>query len=402
MKVLSKQITLACLLFFYTITAIAQNQAITLAFKDTPVGTVLESIEKQVGKSFFYENDVINLTEKVSISVQNATLKAVLDQLFNNKITFSQTDQHIVLKAARLNSQTVATAPTGPDVASTAANSTSTGTGTANPPINIVRGVVTDQEGETLPGAIIKVKDNNKKTAVADVNGQFELTDVPGNATLVVSFLGFKNTEYSVNNRAQVEIILQNDAVELEEVLVTGYGTFKKSAYAGSASVIRAEKLEDVPVLSVNDLLMGNAPGVTIASGSSQPGAPNTIRIRGVGSFNASKAPLYVIDGIPVLSGNVSSISSISSIPPGTDIMSTLNISDVENIVVIKDAAAASLYGSRAANGVILITTKSGKKGKAAFNVKADMGFSNFAMPYRTVMGGQERRDLIMEGLRNE
>ena len=91
MKVLSKQITLACLLFFYTITAIAQNQAITLAFKYTPVGTVLESIEKQVGKSFFYENDVINLTEKVSISVQNATLKAVLDQLFNNKITFSQT-----------------------------------------------------------------------------------------------------------------------------------------------------------------------------------------------------------------------------------------------------------------------------------------------------------------------
>jgi TonB-linked SusC/RagA family outer membrane protein len=275
-------------------------------------------------------------------------------------------------------------------------------TSAASPPINVVRGVITDQEGEPLPGAIIKVKNDTKKTTVADVNGEFELTDVPGNAILVVAFLGFKNTEYNINNRAQIEIILQNNAVELEEVFVTGYGTFKKSAYAGSASVIRTEKLEDVPVLSVNDLLLGNASGVAITSGSSQPGAPNTIRIRGIGSFNASKEPLYVIDGIPVISGNVSSISSISSNPPGTDIMSTLNTSDIENIAVIKDAAAASLYGSRAANGVILITTKSGKSGKASFNVKADMGFSNFALPYRTVMGGQERRDLITEGLRNE
>ena len=139
-------------------------------------------------------------------------------------------------------------------------------------------------------------------------------------------------------------------------MVITGYGTYKKSAYAGSASTVKTSEVKDVPAVSFSQVLQGAAPGVQISSTSGQPGAASSINIRGMGSFNASNSPLYVIDGVPVNSGNISSTGSDA----GMDIMSTINTSDIENITVIKDAAAASLYGSRAANGVILITTKQG------------------------------------------
>ncbi len=398
-----KQIALSCLLSLFVVVASAQNQTITLDLKNAPLSTILGSVEKQIGKSFFYEDNLINLQENQSISVSNADLKTVIDKLFNKKITYSQTDQHIVLQKVKTADTVVPTAA-GPSTAQpaqgTAPADKSQTTAAGNQNLPAVKGVITDAEGEPLTGAVIKVKGNDKKMVTADLDGNFTMTDVPVNATLVVSFLGYDNTEYVLNGRADIAVIMKGNAVQLDEVVVTGYGSFKKSAYAGSAAVIKTEKLEDIPVLSVNDLLLGNASGVTLSSGSSQPGSPSEIRIRGIGSFNASKSPLYVIDGVPVISGDVSSVSGSST--TGLDVMSSLNTSDIENIAVIKDAAAASLYGSRAANGVIIITTKSGKKGKAQFNVRADMGFSNFAMPYRTVMNGQDRRDLIMEGLYNE
>jgi TonB-dependent SusC/RagA subfamily outer membrane receptor len=188
-----------------------------------------------------------------------------------------------------------------------------------------------------------------------------------------------------------MSIILKVDNNLLDEVIVTGYGTFKKSAYAGSASIVKTDAVKDVPNVSFQQMLEGAAPGVSVNTGSGIPGSSTSIRIRGMGSFNASNSPLYVVDGIPVLSGNIGASGSDS----GLDVMSTLNTSDIESITVIKDAAAASLYGSRAANGVVIITTKQGKAGKPVFKLKSDWGFSNFAMPFRELMGGQERRNLI-------
>ena len=170
----------------------------------------------------------------------------------------------------------------------------------------------------------------------------------------------------------------------MDEVVITGYGTFKKSAYAGSAASVKGETLKDVPAISFKDLLQGNAPGVQFTSSSGQPGASSSLRIRGMGSFNASNSPLYVIDGVPMRSGTINTMSSDA----GLDIMSTINSSDIESVTVIKDAAAASLYGSRAANGVVLITTKKGKAGKPSISLKADWGSSDFAMDYRPIMGG--------------
>jgi TonB-linked SusC/RagA family outer membrane protein len=269
----------------------------------------------------------------------------------------------------------------------------------------VVKGTVTDDAGESLSGVSVILKNSSGVGTSTDIDGKYEIRLSEGNNhVLIFSFLGMQKQELKVpNNGGALNVVLQEDVSVLEEVVVTGYGTFKKSAYAGSASVVKATKLADVPVTSLNDLLQGNAPGVSVSSGgTSVPGAPSTIRIRGIGSFNASSSPLFVIDGVPVISGDVGALSSIRASIAGTDAMATMNTSDIENIVIIKDAAAASLYGSRAANGVIIITTKSGAKGKPVIGLKADMGFSDFALPYRTVMGGQERRDLYMEGYRNE
>lgn len=207
-----------------------------------------------------------------------------------------------------------------------------------------------------------------------------------------------KTREIAVpNDGREMTVVLEADAERLEEVIVTGYGTFKKSAYAGSASTVKTQTLKDIPAVSFSQVLQGAAPGIQISAGSGQPGASTSINIRGMGSFNASNSPLYVIDGVPMISGDVSALGTDA----GFDVMATLNTSDIENITVIKDAAAAALYGSRAANGVILITTKSGQKGKPVFSFKADWGFSDFAMEFRPTIGGEERRNMIYQALKD-
>lgn len=191
---------------------------------------------------------------------------------------------------------------------------------------------------------------------------------------------------------------MKSDSELLEEVVVTGYGTFKKASFTGAASTVNTSSLEDVPVISLADKLSGNVAGVSFGSSSSNPGAVSSIRIRGMGSINAGNNPLYVIDGTPVTSRNMAEFDYSDA---GTDILASLNTNDIESITVIKDAAAASLYGSRAANGVIVITTKSGKEGKTNVSFRSDWGFSNMAINYRPMLGGDARRELLWTGLKN-
>ncbi|PTL34233.1 SusC/RagA family TonB-linked outer membrane protein [Prevotella sp. oral taxon 376] len=256
-------------------------------------------------------------------------------------------------------------------------------------------GVVVDEKNDPLIGVTIQVKGTSSRT-VTDTDGRFTLPAGEKSATLVVSYVGYSTKEVRVSAGRTVNISLHPDDQTLEEVIVTGYGTFKKSAYAGSASTLKTEKLEDVPTATFKDLLQGAASGVQMSSASGQPGSSVALNIRGMGSFNASNSPLYVIDGVPVMSGNVSANDSKG----GFDLMSTLSNTDIESITVIKDAAAASLYGSRAANGVVLITTKKGREGKPVVNLKADWGSSDFAMDYRPVMNGEQRREYIYNALK--
>ena len=232
--------------------------------------------------------------------------------------------------------------------------------------------VISEEDGLPVVGASILVKGTTVGT-VTDMDGKFTLSNVPSSAkTLVVSFIGMATQEVAI--KQTVNITLKSDAEVLEEVVVTGYGNFKKSSFTGSASNVSTEKLQDIPTVSVQDRLAGSVSGVQITSTSGQPGAVASVRIRGMGSINASNEPLYVIDGVPMLNGNVSEFSYADS---GNSLMATLNSNDIESMTVIKDAAAASLYGSRAANGVIVITTKKGASGKTKINLRADWAFQH-------------------------
>ena len=267
-----------------------------------------------------------------------------------------------------------------------------------------VKGVITSAEDkEPLIGASIRIKGSGNGI-VTDLDGAFTLEVEPSAKTLVIEYLGMEAQEVPIPANGILNVALKQKALDIEEVVVTGYGNFSKSSFTGSASTLRTDILKSVPVVSIEQKLTGMVTGVSIAGSSGQPGANQSIRIRGLGSFSASKEPLFVIDGVPVISGNLSSGSSADASymnDAKTNIMSTLNPSDIENITIIKDAAAASLYGSRAANGVILITTKKGTTGKTAVTFKASGGFSNPAVEYRPSLNGEQRREIIYEGLVN-
>lgn len=349
---------------------------ITAIFTNTNLNEVLWEIQKQSDFKFIYStSDVKNVAIK-NLTVKNEVITSVLDKcLKNSGLTYSVHDGVIAIRPkveiVRLKLSTKNEVQT----------------------IKI-NGTIIDNNGEAIIGANIIVK-GTTKGAISDFNGNFELDVDHLPVTLIASYIGYVKQEVKVSTNHHIKIVMASDDNLMSEVVVTGYGTFKKSAYAGSASTVKTAALQDVPTVDFKDLLQGSAPGVQLSSTSGQPGASSSINIRGMGSFNASNSPLYVIDGIPMQSGTINSMSS----PAGLDIMSTINNSDIESITVIKDAAAASLYGSRAANGVILITTKKGKEGKATVSLKADWGFSDFAMDYRPVMNGADRREYIYNGL---
>ena len=267
-----------------------------------------------------------------------------------------------------------------------------------------IKGIVTSAEdGEPLIGATISVKGNEAQGVVTDIEGKYILQIPNSDCTLVVAYLGMKTQELKVPSSGILNISLEAESMNLDEVVVTGYGNFSKSSFTGSANTLRADMMKNVPVMTVEQKLQGMTTGVNITSSSGQPGANQSIRIRGMGSFNASQEPLFVIDGVPVTSGSLSTGGADAAYMNNskTNIMSTLNPSDIENITVIKDAAAASLYGSRAANGVILITTKQGKAGRTQVSLNIAGGFSDAAVDFRPTLSGDQRYELLYEGLYN-
>ena len=263
-----------------------------------------------------------------------------------------------------------------------------------------VTGVVKDVMGEPLIGANVVEKGRSTNGVITDFNGKFTL-EVDESASLVVSYIGYLAQDIPTKGKGDFHIILKEDTNTLDEVVVTGYGDFKKATYTGSASVLTTEKLEALPVVSVGQMIESNIPGISVVAGtSSQPGAKTTLRVRGVASMNASTEPLYVLDGVPIPSYDLSNFTSMSE-AGGMGFIETLNPADIESITVLKDAASASLYGAKGANGVVLITTKKGKEGKLRVNMAAKYGITDFAYTYRPLMGGEERRKLIHEGLVN-
>ena len=246
--------------------------------------------------------------------------------------------------------------------------------GTAFAQTRTVTGTVTDaSNGEPIPQAVVQLKGSQTTYAQSDNLGNYRIT-VPSNGVLTVSCMSYVAQDVPVDGRSQINIALQPDAEFLEDAIVVAYGTVRREANTGSVSSVKNDQLASVPATSVDKMLTGKMAGVSITSGSGQPGSTSTIRVRGTSSINAGNEPLWVVDGIPVMSEDFRQLSNVGV---GVGSSSTfLNPNDIESITILKDAAAASVYGSRAANGVILVTTKSGKVGKAKFTARAKYGVS--------------------------
>jgi TonB-linked SusC/RagA family outer membrane protein len=229
--------------------------------------------------------------------------------------------------------------------------------------------VVSAEDNLPVPGVNVLVKEAPNVGTITDVNGNYTLKNIPANGkTLIFRFVGFKSVEVSISGPT-ADVILKSDSKQIDEVMVVAYGSAKKSSFTGSATQVKADKLEKTPVSSFDKALQGATSGLQVMSSSGQPGSGTSVRIRGVGSLSADSSPLYVIDGVAVMSGNMSQMSTSTS-GTSTNILSSINPNDIESFTVLKDASAASLYGSRAANGVVIITTKSGKKDQGKINFK--------------------------------
>ncbi|MDD2595413.1 MAG: TonB-dependent receptor [Bacteroidales bacterium] len=233
--------------------------------------------------------------------------------------------------------------------------------------------VTSSADGTPIPFANVVVKGTMTGVASLD-DGTYVLENVPKNAVLVFSSIGFVSQEIALNGRSVVNAALAPDTNALEEVMVVAYGTAKKGTYTGSASVVKSDAIKDVPTVAFEQALNGKVAGLQVTTTSGQAGSSSSIRIRGIGSMNASNEPLYVIDGVPAMSGSSGQMGDY--IYTSNNVMATLNPSDIASVTVLKDAAASALYGSRAANGVIVVTTKRGKEGKPTVSFKASVGLT--------------------------
>lgn len=250
-----------------------------------------------------------------------------------------------------------------------------------------VRGYVDDETGEPLIGATVMEKGTSNGTAT-DIDGNFTI-NVDPKAILVVSYIGYDPMEVPVDGKTDLKITMKENATMLAETVVIGYGSVKKSDATGSVSVIKPDEIDAGISTSAQDLLVGASPGVVVTTNGGDPTGGGTIRIRGGSSLNASNDPLIVIDGVPMTN---------QSQGGGMNALTMINPNDIESMTVLKDASATAIYGSRASNGVIIVTTKKGKAGKPVVNVTANMTV-NTARKTLNLMNGLEFSDFVKNNL---
>ena len=351
-------------LFVFAGTAFAtesysQTMKVTVVADNVSTGKVISEIEKQTDYLFVYNVNEVNLKRNVKVNAQNKSVAEVLNKVFEGTdIYYAMEGKNIMLMSkAKENSSVQQTE-------------------------NKIKGVVKDTNGEPIIGANITVKGQSIGT-ITDIDGRFIL-EASTNALLQVTYIGYVSQELQVNNRKEITIILQEDAKALEEVVVIGYGTAKKSDLTGSTAQIKPEALTASVVGNALESLQGKAAGVAVFN-DNKPGASPSIRVRGSGSITASNEPLYVVDGFPLMDGNISD----------------LNPSDIESMEILKDASSTAIYGSRGANGVVMITTKKGKSGTKNLSVNTSVGVQ---IPGRlaNLISGEDFINFMNAGYKNQ
>jgi TonB-linked SusC/RagA family outer membrane protein len=321
------------LLLSLQVSASGYAQKVSIHQQNTDLKTILNSIRKQTGYYFIYTKTVIQKAKPVTIDVTDEPISDVLDQLLKDQhLTWEIKDKVIIITHTPLTEKP------------------------ATPPVDI-KGKITDSKGQSLIGASVRVK-GGSKGAITDISGNFSITGVENDAVLVISYAGYVTQEISVAGQSPLNISLKDDIKGLSDVVVVGYGTQSKRAVTGAVTSVGYDKFKDRSFSNVTQALAGQLPGVNISQSQGAPGAAPVVRIRGTSSITAGTNPLYVVDGLPVENFN----------------LNLINPQDIASVEVLKDASSAAIYGSRGANGVIIITTKQGKPGTTSVNASYEYG----------------------------
>ena len=350
-------------LFVFAGTAFAtesysQTMKVTVVADNMSTGKVISEIEKQTDYLFVYNVNEVNLKRNVKVNAQNKSVAEVLNKVFEGTdIYYAMEGKNIMLMSKAKDGEVAQQA-------------------------NKVTGIVKDTNGEPIIGANVTVKGQSIGT-ITDINGRFVL-DAPKNAVLQITYIGYVSQEVKVSGNKELNVVLKEDTETLDEVVVIGYGTAKKSDLTGATAQIKPEALTSSVVGNALESLQGKAAGVAVFN-DNKPGASPSIRVRGSGSITASNEPLYVVDGFPLMDGNISD----------------LNPSDIESMEILKDASSTAIYGSRGANGVVMITTKKGKSGTKNLSVNTSVGVQ---MPGRlaNLISGEDFINFMNAGYKNQ
>ncbi len=352
----------------------AQTERLTLKRENASMLDIILAVENQSKMTFVYSMDAINKIGKITIDVKDVLIDSVMNIcLKRTDYTYSLENNVVVIKKKEVTAQ-------------------------AKPAEKklLISGTVMDKKKLVMPGVSIYIK-GTTVGVVSDVDGKYKL-EIPASAkTLVFSFVGMKTKEVEIKDQQVINVVMEEDVSDLDEVTVVAYGERKKRELISSVSSVKAEDLDEVPSASVENLLQGHMAGVEVSNISGSPGGGGTkISIRGYNSLLTSAtsdgSPLYVIDGVPV--------HSFTSPVTGTNTLAEIDPSTIESVEVLKDAASAALYGSRASNGVILITTKQGKTGRGQFS--ANVSYSYSILPETPLQtGGRLERIANIDKYRN-
>lgn len=323
-------------------TTYAQEHRISVSVENGTFYDVVSQIEKQSEFMFFYRSEEIDNSQRINLKAKNKLISDILHEITNNNnLAYNITGKHIII--TKIKDQSIRQS------------------------IRKITGIITDDKGEPIVGANVVEKGSTNGT-ITNVDGNFTI-DVSEGSVLLVSYVGYDTYEIKVTDKTSYNIALKEDSEALDEVVVIGYGTMKKKELTGSVSSLKAGDIVKVASNSFTNAIQGKIPGVQITQSSGAPGAGGSVRIRGIGTTSGND-PLYVVDGMPIGGSNM----SISGSGDNISGLSIINPNDIESIEVLKDAAAAAIYGARAANGVILITTKRGHEGLAKVNYNGYVG----------------------------
>ncbi|MHC1778303.1 MAG: TonB-dependent receptor [Lentimicrobium sp.] len=355
----------------------SQNNLINLRLKNATFAQAINDISAQSNLLFLFSNDEVNLEEKITLEIKNATLDEALKKvLVNTNLEYKIVENYIVLSPSATKKVRAFERD--------------------SPPVQrIIRGTVTNAEdGQPIPGVNVYVKGTTIGTAT-DINGKYEL-DIPENAqVLVFSLIGMKVEEVAIGKRYEINIALVQQQIGLEELVVVGYGTQIKRDLTGSIGKVDVSELRSFTAPAFETVLQGQTAGVQVQQGSGKLGEAIMMRIRGASSVSASNRPLYVVDGVPITTENQGDLNNQPTNP-----LTDINFNDIESIQVLKDASAAAIYGSRASNGVVLITTKKGVSGKTNYLLNYTFGI-NQPSHLREWCNREEYLELIDESLNN-